>query len=346
MSKKAENKPRRERLRRGLAATAVLTIAATGTVVGSVAPSSAKPAKGKAQLTVTKVTGVPKATNAGARIKVTATVRNAGKVSSPKKSVVLHLSRNAKLDRADTRLGAAPVAKLRPRASRKAAAAVTLPKGVTSGTYYVLACIDGKRCKSARTTIRGTGSSVPDRGTLSGTLNFQRTTPYESGATLSETATADVAMRYIGPFTRPDELLSTGSSYSFGSNQRKDVTAGDCVTTTEMLGSGGGPLTATGDLYNDEIYGSVVLSDLSKLSLTVIMRYTHHTRTTLGGAADCDHSTQDGPVTASRRTNELTLEKVSRTATSITYQVTSARGADSTKSDWEQITGTLTLRLG
>lgn len=332
-------------LHRGLVAASLLTVAAAATV-GAASTSEAKPDKAKAVVTVTKLAGVPKATTAGARIKATATVKNVGKATSAKKTVVVLLSRNAKLDRQDARLGSARVTKLRPRASKRAAAAVSLPKGLSPGTYYVLACVDDKRCKAVRTVVRAAAPSVPDQGTLTGRLTLQRATPYPGWTTLGMNATIDVTMRYIGPFTRTDELLSTGSSYSLARNLGKKVVSGDCVTTTEDLGGGGGPLKATGDRYNDDIYGSVVLNDLSEISLTTTMLYSHHERTTLGGAPDCLQGTTDGPTSSARITTDMKLKQVSRTPTSITYQVTSWVDAYGAKSDWEQVTGTLTLNLG
>lgn len=331
-------------IRRGaLAAAAIALVAGTGAAVTTSA--SGAPAR-KATLTVTKLTGVPGTTVAGATVKATASVRNASKAKPGKKTVVFHLSSDAKLDRKDVRLAASGTGKVRPKATKTVSASLRLPASLTPGTYYVLACVDGPRCKAAKTVVGSSGPTVPDRGTLTGTLKFLRLAPFEPGSTVDMHAEVTVAMSYAGPVTKPDELQSTGSTYSYTRNTRKEVTAGPCTTTDEENGGGTGTLAEVANPYDDEIFGGVSLNDLSEISLTTVLRYNHGKVVTRKGDDTCDPGVDRGPVSAARHTTEMTLSEVSRTATDITYRVSKWNDSDSVRSAWERIDGTLTLHLG
>lgn len=329
-------------IRRGaLAAVAIALVAS----VGGTTTATGAPAK-KTTAKVTKLAGIPQVTTAGATLAATASVRNVSKARPATSTVVFHLSRNTKLDGKDTRLTAASTGKMRPRATKPVRAKLRLAKGLAAGTYYVLACVDSSRCKAAKTSIRAAGPVVPDRGTLTGTLRFLRTTPFEPGSKLDMHAEIQVAMSYAGPVTRPDELQSTGSTYNLTKTTSKEVTAGPCVTTTEDRGAGAGTLAEVANPYDDEIFGGFGRLDLSEISLTTIMRYSHGKVVTRRGDDTCDQGVTNDPVSAARHSTEMTLTQISRTATDITYRVSAWNDSMSTSSEWESIDGTLTLHLG
>jgi hypothetical protein len=324
-----------------LAALALLLPCAT---VGGATTATAAPKK-SGPVAVTKVTGVPTTTTPGAGLRVVTSVRNAGATTAGTKTLDLHLSKNRRLDSKDTRLARARTGKIRAKTTTKVTARVKLPARLAPGTYYVLSCL-GSKCKVARTSIPGGGPSVADRGTLTGNLTFTRTTPFEPGTTLDMSAQVAVAMSYVGPVTRPDELTSTGSTYSYVRTTREEVSTQNCTTVTEDRGGGSGTLAETANKYDDEIFGNMALLDLSEISLTTIMRYSHGEVVTRTGDDSCSPGQTVGPVFAARHATSLTLSQVSRTATDITYRVSSWRDSDSTRSDWEQVGGTLTLHLG
>ena len=85
----------------------------------------------------------PWASGAGATISVTDTTRNQGGGAAPASSTRYYLSSNFTLDSGDTLLGSRAVAALAPGVSDTGTVALTLPLGLTAGTYYLFAKADG-----------------------------------------------------------------------------------------------------------------------------------------------------------------------------------------------------------
>ncbi len=334
----------RSRFSRWLVGLALLALV---TVVLAVLESSASAAPSKSgtpKIGVASLVGVPARTTAGASFEVTTTVRN--KTSKAvRKQVVFRLARTADAKTTGTSVGQATTGKVRPRSTKKIKATLRLPAGLAPGQYYVSACI-AARCKVAPTTILAGGTAVADRGDLTGTLTFTRTRPLRPGTSMTKNASVAVAMRYIGPPTNPDELQSVGSTYTYLSRSRSETNSGPCKTVIEEEGSGAGTLLESPNPYDDEILADMALNDLSAITMTVFMRSTGATTTTVTGDDTCDAGVTKGPTVAARTTTSMRLTQVSRTATTITYQVTSWTDQGLPASDWDTIDGTLTLQLG
>jgi hypothetical protein len=328
-------------VRRGALAAAALLVATAG--VAAATPATAAPHK-KATAKVTQVTGVPGTTTAGAALKVTTTVRNMSKKKSTSKTVVVHLSRDAKLDGKDTRLASTKTGKVKPRKTKKVRSSVTLPTSLTPGAYYVLSCI-GSACGAAKTTIPAAAPAPSARGTLTGVLTFTESSPRSGWTKVERSAQMNISMSWTGPFATNNDFQNTGSTFSFASKLTQEPGPGTCTTTKENVGTGGGALAVTGDPYTDQLAGSITFDDLTKLNLHGFLPYTTKETTTKDGDETCDHSTSSTAGTG-RDVYDMDLTQVSRTATDITYQVTALRGAYSAGSDWDTVTGTLTLHLG
>jgi PKD repeat protein len=123
----------------------------------------------KADLTVTAVKA-PARAMPGARISVSATVRNGGRAKAGKSTTAWLLSRDQKLGRDVVLKPTRPTPALKPRKTWKGSATLTVPAATAAGTYYVLACADqarrvketqeGNNCRpSGRLTLRLPASS-------------------------------------------------------------------------------------------------------------------------------------------------------------------------------------------
>ena len=341
----AETRPTRtSRARRGGLAAAALLVATTG-LAATATVADAAPKK-KPTVTVAKVAKLPKTVTAAAAFKVTTTVRNTSKKPA-KASVVYRLSKDKKLDGKDTKLATAKTGTLRPKATKKIKPAVKVSKTLAEGTYYVLACL-GSSCKAAKTYVlrSDVADQGPVRGTLSGTLTFTQPTSKTDWTTRSETATVNVAMSYSGPFDTSHDLVTTGSSYSWDINRAKSQGDEKCTTATTEIGSGGRALTATGNRYTDEIWGTIGMADFSEISVNLLLNYAPTRKvTTSGTSLSCTPGTTEEAVRELQIIG-VKLKEVSRTATDITYQVTETHGSYSGSSGWGSVTGPLTLHLG
>ncbi len=86
---------------------------------------------------------VPATAGAGTTISVTDTTRNQGGGTAAASNTRYYLSANNVLDGGDTLLGSRAVALLAPGASDTGSATLSIPSGITSGTYYLFAKADG-----------------------------------------------------------------------------------------------------------------------------------------------------------------------------------------------------------
>jgi hypothetical protein len=339
----AQNSRRTTRpVRRAALAAAAVLVTAAG--VGAASPATAAPHAKKATVKVIKLAGVPGTTTAGSSLKVTTTVRNVSKKKSTKKTVVVHLSTDSKLDGKDTRLASAKTGKLKPRKSTRVKASATLPTALTPGTYYVLACV-GSSCKAAKTVIPAGAPAAPAQGTLTGTITLGETSPREGWTKVDRSAQLNIAMSWTGPFATNNDFQNTASTYNFASKLTKEPAPDTCTTYTEAVGTGAGPLAVTGNPYTDQLAGSIKFDDLSTLNLHGFLPFTTKETVKKDGDETCEHSTTS-TSRAGQDIYDIDLTQLSRTATDITYQVSAIRGAYGAGSDWDTASGTLTLHLG
>lgn len=335
---------RPSRARRGALAAAGLLVATAGFATTATGADAAP--KKKATVAVIKIAGVPQTVTGAAAFKVTTTVRNTGSKAA-KASVAYRLSKDRRVDAKDTKLASATTGKLRPKKAKKIRTALRIPRQVPAGSFYVLAC-SGSSCKATKTQVLRSETPAPsasDRGTLTGTLNFNKSTPFVDWDTVNDKVQLSIAMNYVGPFEARNDLVSTGSSFTYAFDHRKTESGSGCSKTTTDVAEGAGPLTWTGDRYTDGIYGSVTTSDLSEVRVTVTLRYGHKETVTTTGDQSCSPGTKEttgtGTVIA-----DILLGEVSRKGSDITYQVKSVNGSYGTTLDLGTPTGSLTLRLG
>ena len=85
----------------------------------------------------------PSSAVAGSAITVTDTIKNLGGGAAIASTTRLYLSTNAAFDASDTLLGARPVGSMPPGATNAGSTVVTLPAGLGTATYYVIAVADG-----------------------------------------------------------------------------------------------------------------------------------------------------------------------------------------------------------
>jgi subtilase family serine protease len=150
-------------------------------------------------LVVTSLT-LPAGVTSGSTVTVSDTVKNQGGGSSPASTLRLHLSANSTIDSGDTVLGSRSVPSLAPDASSSGQTTVTIPLGLATGTYYVIAESDSTQAiaetqennnTASRTFQAGadlvvSASTVPAKG--SGAISVSDTT------TNSGTASADASV--------------------------------------------------------------------------------------------------------------------------------------------------------
>jgi hypothetical protein len=92
---------------------------------------------GQPDLTVSSPSA-PSSATSGASITVSCTVSNVGFGNAASSTLAYYLSTNSIYDSGDTPLGNSGVASLVPNASAFKSASVSLPAGLTAGTYYIL----------------------------------------------------------------------------------------------------------------------------------------------------------------------------------------------------------------
>lgn len=108
------------------------------------ASASAAPRRGP-DLRISKLSAPSSAVAGGARTTMRATTRNVGRRRAKASATVLFLSRNARKDSRDRRLGAARVRALGVRRSRRVTIRALVPSDAVPGRYRLLACADTSR---------------------------------------------------------------------------------------------------------------------------------------------------------------------------------------------------------
>src|SRR3954471_8480778 len=124
-------------------------------------PGTAQAAKAKPDLSISKA-----AATGTQSLSVSWTVKNAGKAAAPKSSTGLVLSTDAKLDKADVRLGAFAQKAVKARKTATGTGTAKLPGGLAARTYTLLVCADvaGKVKESSETNNCRTASSIDVSG--------------------------------------------------------------------------------------------------------------------------------------------------------------------------------------
>ena len=336
--------------------TAVLTAGALlAASLGATQAPAALAAPKRADLVTSKVSTPPAKVRAGADFSIGATVANKGKASAKASTLRIYLSTDKRGGRGDIVGANVKVPKVPARKSKTVSGQVRVPDQAR-GLYWVIACADaaskvketkeGNNCKVSKTQVE---IDADIQATITGQLTFVDEGQTADGArtkTWRRTATATVAMSFSGAVEIDPNLRSTGSSYErAGSRDEHEATDG-CIYTREYRETGSGPLAYNGDKFNDDIRAHFTRYDMSELRLGLSMRANHTdtSKQTGAGPFPCEDS--------SRTTSGVNLDIVSIalketavTSHSITYAVTAWEAEYATRSDWDQVTGTLTLAL-
>lgn len=320
-----------------------LTALAAGVVLATAAavPASAAPAP-RPNLIGAAVSNPPARAEVGDVVAVRTTVRNAGRARGPRTTVRVSLSRDRAVG-GDLTVGSTAVAALAPRRATAVTTRFRVPRSA-SGTYYVVSCADPARrvretaerdnCRvsAGRMTI----TAVLD-ATVTGTLTFVDEGQSSSG---SSTTTWDrqsvVQVRMTAGPSWEERFGNSGSSFTFTGQEVLQQPDPECPTTTTRDEVGGGPFEVTGDPFRDEIYGWFGRTDLSEITLGVLMP---HEQTTT--RVSCRTTTSSGGALI---VNSLELSRTASTASTITYRVTAYEEELGTTSRWDSVSGTVILR--
>ncbi len=116
-----------------VAATAVL-----GTTAAGAAARRPRP-----DLIVSAISTRTRSAAPGGTVAVTVTTKDRGPARARASTTTLLLSRDARRDRTDVRLGRVKVPKLRPRGTKRGLVTVRVPARTPAGVYRLLACADG-----------------------------------------------------------------------------------------------------------------------------------------------------------------------------------------------------------
>ena len=207
---------------------------AIATVCGPAAAAQAAPVR--ADLVVSGVRATPAVVAPAARVDVRAVIRNAGRRSARRTSVVLLLSKNARRDRRDRRLRSANAKALRRGKSAVLRTRVTIPAATAAGTWRIIVCADARRrvrersernnCRAARAVrVQAGGAGGPRARARPGTGDAG---PGAGGPGAGGSTTP------FGAFPRAADPLSVTPTYDAAR------------TAVAALGPAGGSLTATG----------------------------------------------------------------------------------------------------
>lgn len=141
-----------------------------------VVPAQAAPPR--PDLRVGGLKASPSRVVAGGALSATWTLRNAGRARAKASSSAFVLSRDAKADPKDLRLGTAKGTALVARRAAKGSARLRLPKTVKPGAYRLIACADAGRkvregnernnCTTAKVTVTRSGGTPTGAGTTTG----------------------------------------------------------------------------------------------------------------------------------------------------------------------------------
>ena len=123
------------------------------------APAHAKPPKPMAELVTKQVT----ASYSSGKVTAGASVKNKGNKKAPASVATFFLSVDAKQSVDDTRLGTAPVGKIKPKRSKPVGGTFVVPSSVAPGSYHVVVCADSgaavverketNNCKGSKATL-------------------------------------------------------------------------------------------------------------------------------------------------------------------------------------------------
>jgi len=111
-------------------------------LIGILLVVSVIPLHAASDLVVTTVASPPASLTTGAKVSLPTTVTNQGNAASPKTTITYYLSPGSSKDNAWLLSSKRSVKGLAPGATYTAKAKVTVPSGIPSGTYHLLACVD------------------------------------------------------------------------------------------------------------------------------------------------------------------------------------------------------------
>jgi len=334
-------------------------VATTAMAAGVLAAGGAGAAPARPDLVTTKLGAVPANADPGSSFRLGATVASKGGAAAKPTAVRFYLSTDKTAGAGDVVAATVPVKKLPARRSRAVSGSITVPS-TAKGLYWVIACADGtKRLKESKekNNCRASATQVDVtadlHASLTGNLSFldqgQRTDSATGKTeTWNHTASATVKIAIDGDPNAPSGLVfnSAGSTYQRSGSVVVHQDDTDCVSHDERISSAGGELSYTGDPLKDDLTGHFTKTDLSGVSLGLLMRAAWkktETRTPKGE----DGCTASTKVTTGNEldVSDIQLTKVAATASSITYQVTGWKAEMNTASDWDEVKGTLTLTM-
>jgi len=244
------------------ASSAQLTIAASSPSP----PSPPPPPPYAADLVVSSITG-PMNAAPGAAITVNCTVSNQGNGASGSSYVKIYLSPDKSIIPADTYLKQCSVSYLAPGTSVTRQTTVTIPAGISAGTYYLGAIADGTntvaesnegnnaRASSAQLTIAASSPSPPPPppyaadlvvSSVTGPLNAAPGAAIAVDCTISNKGTANAGAAYAYIYISGDPGITTSDQY-LGNWYISSLTPGVSTIghTTVTIPAG----TATGTYY-------------------------------------------------------------------------------------------------
>lgn len=233
------------RLSLGIAAIlAVVTPALTAL------PAHAVPAKPRAELVAKKTAAAVSTT----RISVGTAVKNKGNKKARASTVAFFLSKDRAYSGDDKTVGTTKVGKIKPKRFKTTTGVFNLPTGLTTGSYYVVACADsGHAVKERKENNNCKGAEQPVQITGTTPSNKQVTVTYSSSVPIglvgSVTATA------TGGTCTNDPISGGGSCVVAAGTGTVTLTAAPAVPALLHFDSWSGSCTGATSPY--------VLSNLS-----------------------------------------------------------------------------------
>jgi hypothetical protein len=311
--------------------------AAVAVTLSLLAPSFAasdrlKPKKPRPNLGIAAVLGAPSEVLAGGRFAVKVLLGNAGDARTKSARLTLHLSRDPRKSAGDRIIGRAVAPALGPWKTRSKPVRAVVPGSTKRGIYYAIACVHvGKkdRCEAAPGGIEVVS---PVDGVLTGKLNL-----FDSGSEGPKSWKRSTQLSISATVTgrgRDTKVVDNGSTYTWLGEATTTVTLPECTTTQSEQESEAAVKSAGWALR-----GSAQSADLSQLRLGIAMDYD-----VVGQITSCG-SPQLPYVEVRETSMTIDLEKVSETASSITYRIAATWEAERVPSPWEDAQGTLTLKL-
>jgi hypothetical protein len=325
---------------------------------------AAEAAPKRADLAVTKLGTAPATASLGGIFGVTATVANRGRAAASPTKLTVYLSKDKRQGAGDLASGTVAVKKAPAGKKVTVKARVKVP-AKASGAYWVIACADAAkkvretseknncRTSSSRMSVGGTSpTSGRSGGTLTGALTFVDTGQSTDGPrarTWQRSATATVNIAVTGDWAGRPTFASTGSTYTQTGEDKTSTASTGCVDEEKRTQSGNATFGYTGNAFTDAISGNFTKIDGSGVSLGLHMTYQQQkivSKIPQGAAPTCDLSSTTTNLSDALEISVITMEKISQTATSITYRPVSWVADMNTTSAWDKIEGQLTLTFG